>query len=59
MQNIEIPSQNNNELSKIKLATAIKLAKDSAEEIKKAGYNVVIEEVDSSSDYQIIIKVQK
>ena len=61
MPNEEIPVQNNEstDLSKVKLATAIKLAKDSAEEIKKAGYNVVIEEVDNASDYQIIIKVQK
>ena len=49
----------NNNLLKVKLATAIKLAKDSAEEIKKAGYNVVLEEIDGTSDYQIIIKVEK
>lgn len=61
MPNIEIPVQNNdnNDLAKLKLATAIKIAKDSAEEIKKAGYNVVINEVDNESDYQIIIKLQK
>ena len=61
MPNIELPVNNsqNNDLFKIKLATAIKLAKDSAEEIKKAGYNVVLEELDGTSDYQIIIKVQK
>lgn len=59
MTNVEIPVERNNDISKIKLATAIRLAKDSAEEIKKVGYNVVIEEVDGINDYQIIIKVQK
>lgn len=48
-----------NDLSKVKLATAIKLAKDTADEIKKAGYNVTLEEVNGTNDYQIIIKVQK
>ena len=61
MPNIEIPvvENKNNNISKMKLATAIRLAKDSADEIKKAGYNVEIEEVDGTNDYQIIIKVQK
>lgn len=59
----DVPNMENidksNDLSKIKLATAIKLAKDTAEEIQKAGYNITIEEVDGNNDYQIIIKVQK
>ena len=61
VQNIEIPSVENksNDLTKMKLATAIRLAKDSVEEIKKAGYNAVVEEIDGTNDYQIIIKVQK
>lgn len=59
MPNIEIENNNNNELSKIKLATAIKLAKNSVEDIKKAGYDVKIEEVETETDYQIIIKVEK
>lgn len=61
IQNIEIPAveNKNNDMSKMKLATAIRLAKDSVEEIKKAGYNAVVEEVDGTNDYQIIIKVQK
>lgn len=61
MLNIETPISNNqnNDLFKVKLATAIRLAKDSVEEIKKAGYNVVLQEVDGSSEYQIIIKVEK
>lgn len=61
MPNIELPivENKNNDISKMKLATAIRLAKDAAEEIKNAGYNVVVEEVDGTSDYQIIIKVQK
>jgi len=58
MPNVETPVENN-DLSKIKLATAIRLVKDSVEEIKKAGYNVTIEEQDASGDYQMIIKVQK
>ena len=59
--NIELPvvENKNNDISKMKLATAIRLAKDAAEEIKNAGYNVVVEEFDGTSDYQIIIKVQK
>lgn len=61
MPNVEIPVVNNenNDLSKVKLATAIKLAKDSVEEIKKAGYNVKLEEEDSDNAYQIIIKIEK
>ena len=54
-----ITNSDNPDLSKIKLATAIKLAKNSVEEIKKAGYNVVVEEIDTTTDYQIIIKVEK
>ena len=28
-------------------------------DIKKAGYNVSLEEIDTTKDYQIIIKLQK
>ena len=61
MPNTEISEMVNqgNDLMKIKLATAIKLVKDSTEEIKKAGYNLKIEEIDNDKDYQIIIKIQK
>ncbi len=70
MNNFDLPSidvniQNNNpvspqnNLSKIKLATAIRLAKDTVEDIKTAGYKVTLEEVDGDSDYSLIIKVQK
>jgi len=48
-----------NDLSKVKLATAIKLAKDTVKDIKAAGYNVKVEEIDTEKDYQIIIKVEK
>lgn len=58
MQNIEETNQDSS-LIKIKLATAIKLAKDSVEEIRKAGYNVAMEEIDTNDGYQIIIKVEK
>ena len=60
MQNVEVPVVNQNtDVMKIKLATAIKLAKDSTDEIRKAGYNVTMEEIDNGTDYQIIIKVEK
>ena len=58
MPNIEMPAENN-ALSKVKLATAIKIVKDSVEQIKKAGYDVSIEEQDAEGNYQILIKVQK
>ena len=58
MPNIEMPVENNT-LSKVKLATAIKIVKDSVEQIKKAGYDVSIEEQDAEGNYQIVIKVQK
>ena len=50
---------NNNNISKVKYATAIKLAKDAIENIKLAGYEVALEELETPNDYQIIIKVQK
>lgn len=61
MQNKEMPTFEIKEpnLMKIKLATAIRMAKDSTEEIRKAGYSVTMEEIDTGTDYQIIIKVQK
>lgn len=46
-------------LTKIKMATAIKLARDTAKEINDAGYIATTEEVDMPSEYQIIIKIQK
>ncbi|MBQ8193327.1 MAG: ParB/RepB/Spo0J family partition protein [Bacilli bacterium] len=52
-------SSEENNMSKVKLATAIRLAKDTVEDIKTAGYTVTMEEIDSGSDYQIIIKVKK
>lgn len=48
-----------NNITKLKLATAIRLAKDTVEDIKTAGYTASLEEVDGQSDYQIIIKIQK
>lgn len=62
---IEIPVNNiravntDSSLSKVKLATAIRLAKDTVEDIKTAGYTVTMEEIDGQTEYQIIIKVQK
>ena len=48
-----------NSINKVKLATAIKIAKDALDSITAAGYNVTMEEVDGLTDYQIIIKVEK
>lgn len=55
----EPSAESKSNISKLKLATAIRLAKDTVEDIKTAGYTVTMEEVDSQKDYQIIIKVQK
>lgn len=46
-------------MSKVKLATAIRLAKDTVEDIKTAGYKVTMEEKDLDDNYEIIIKVEK
>lgn len=48
-----------NSINKVKLATAIRIAKDALDSITAAGYNVTMEEVDGLTDYQIIIKVEK
>lgn len=50
---------NKNNISKIKMATAIRLAKDTLEDIKTAGYDASISEVDGQNSYQIIINIQK
>lgn len=60
----EVPNAKNaeqapNSINKVKLATAIKIAKDALDSITAAGYNVTMEEVDGLTDYQIIIKVEK
>ena len=57
--NAKVPEQTPNSINKVKLATAIKLAKDTVDSITAAGYNVTMEEVDGLTDYQIIIKVEK
>ena len=55
-----IPEENKKEnMTKLKLATAIRLAKDAVEDIASVGYNVTMEEKDDLRDYQIIIKVEK
>ena len=46
-------------MSKLKYATAIKLAQNAIKNIQQAGYNATIEEVDTPNDYQIIIKLEK
>ena len=60
----EVPNAKNaeqapNSINKVKLATAIKIAKDALDSITAAGYNVTMKEVDGLTDYQIIIKVEK
>lgn len=54
---IEEPKEDN--ISKVKLATAIRLAKDTVEDIKTAGYKVTMEEIDNKENYEIIIRVEK
>ena len=60
---IQVPeietSNNQNNISRIKMATAIKYAKDALNDIQTAGYQASIEEKDNGSSYQIIINVQK
>lgn len=57
IENKEDNNQNN--IAKIKMATAIRLAKDTLEDIKTAGYDASISEVDGQNNYQIIINIQK
>lgn len=59
MTNTEVVKENPNKMEKIKYATAIRLAKDTVEDIKTVGYNATMEEFDTPNDYQIIIKIQK
>lgn len=54
---IEEPKEDN--MSKVKLSTAIRLAKDTVEDIKTAGYKVTMEEIDNKENYEIIIRVEK
>ena len=55
---IETPNNQNN-ISRIKMATAIRYAKDALNDIQTAGYQASIEEKDNGNSYQIIINVQK
>lgn len=58
--NNEIPKKKEiDNISRMKIATAIRLAKDTLDDIKTAGYNATLEEVDNDSNYQIIINIQK
>lgn len=59
MEKVASVEQKPDNMTKVKLATAIRLAKDTVDDIISAGYNVTIEEKDGLTDYQIIIKVQK
>lgn len=63
MPNIENVATNKEEkddsLTKIRLATAIRLVKDTLEDIKVAGYNATIEEFDEDKEYKIVIKIEK
>lgn len=58
----EVPNTNINNIdnmSKIKMATAIRLAKDTVDDIKTAGYKATLQEVDNGNTYQIIINIEK
>jgi len=64
MANVEpvVKTSNNNKsnnISKIKMATAIRLAKDTLEDIKTAGYVASLDEVDNGNSFQIIINIEK
>ena len=54
-----IISKPEKDLSSVKLATAIRLAKDTVEDIRTAGYNVTLEELNNNDTYDLIIKVEK
>lgn len=56
---VDTNSTNTDNFSKIKMATAIRLAKDTLEDIKTAGYKASIEEIDNGNKYQIIINIDK
>lgn len=57
----EVPNTTTNidNMSKIKMATAIRLAKDTVDDIKTAGYKATLQEVDNGNTYQIIINIEK
>lgn len=63
LDKVEMPKEESplkeDPLAKLKVATAIKLAKDAVDKIKEVGYDVAVEETDNSNNYQIIIKIQK
>ena len=46
-------------ITRLKLATAIKLAEAAVEDISKSGYNATLEERDKGNTYEIVIKVEK
>lgn len=54
---LETPKPSN--MDRLKYATAIKITEDAVENIKSAGYQVQLEEVNNETDYQIIIKILK
>ena len=59
LESVQAGERQEDYLTKIKLATAIRLAKDTVDDIKTAGYNITMEEVDNQNEYQIILKIQK
>lgn len=61
MPNIQsvVEKQTNNIDTRIRMATAIRLANDTLEDIKTAGYQASIEEIDNGNNYQIIINIEK
>lgn len=59
LESVQAGERQEDYLTKIKLATAIRLAKDTVDDIKTAGYNITMEEIDNQNEYQIILKIQK
>ncbi len=55
----EQKNNNTDNISKIRMATAVRLAKDTLEDIKNAGYQASLKEIDNDNNYQIIINIQK
>ena len=57
---VKEPKTNSSDnMSRMRMATAIRIAKDALEDIKTAGYQASFEENENENGYQIIINVEK
>lgn len=52
-------SEKEEDFTKLKLASALKIANDATDKIRELGYNVVVEEVNNEKDYHVVIKIEK